>query len=639
MMFNPAFSYALQYFDGLMGSFAPVVQQLAMLMALMTIAWQGFQVAFGTMEVRKYATGIIIKLVIFWLVIWAYPGICAGCKTFALWIGQHGNTEVAASAIAAFNSRINELSEDNESLGALLNGDKDNAVYKASEGRDGKISINWKDFLFTDMAGAISTRGGTGMSNAEKKRAKDKMQENEDTIKGLEKLTENGNFDLALPVTDSHGNAKTVDDGNGNPQTVYHQGMLSLDSVFKVTLLTMNMLMDREFDRDVMLSSQSDEYDMIYEKAYEDAKKSNKDASDNDRKTIAAKNADAAWRAQVALGKVNLSLTNIPFKALLRYALVFICSIFAIIVTCICLIQYSMHMVEYTIVTGFSVLLVPLLLFDGLKDYAMKIVAMLFHETVKLAMVVMMMYYNIALYGNMAQTIMGNKGATSFGLVEFAYIVFSSIMGLALISNAPKLASTVVTGQPQMSMGEFVAAAGSIAGGAMVGVTAAKAGTSVATGVPRSINTSRRAYAEARAGGMNGVQAFMSGAGNAAMSAGNTLLGAFGRQRSYGMGAGSTYHRGGEKGSGNVGKTVLQEESRVMASEQVEKRGMDRMAAAASSMNPVDKHHAAGFEHSADRFQAGTYDAIEKSGGMSVRDAMKEAGMEHKGPKEQEIKV
>ncbi len=105
------------------------------------------------------------------------------------------------------------------------------------------------------------------------------------------------------------------------------------------------------------------------------------------------------------------------------------------------------------------------------------------------------------------------------------------------------------------------------------------------------------------------------------------------------MGAGSTYHMGGEKGAGNLGKAVLQEESRVAASERVEKRSMDRMASDASSMNPADKKHSASFEHSADRFQAGTYDAIEKSGGMSVRDAMKAAGMEHKGPKEQEIKV
>lgn len=185
----------------------------------------------------------------------------------------------------------------------------------------------------------------------------------------------------------------------------------------------------------------------------------------------------------------------------------------------------------------------------------------------------------------------------------------------------------------------FSAAAGAIAGGAAVGMTAAKVGASVATGVPRSINTGRRAYQEARAGGANAFGALMSGTGNAAMSAAGTLMGGFSRQRSYGMGAGQTTHFGGETGKGNIGKGVLQEEGRIAASEQVEKRSMNRMAAEASSINPTDKSHAAHFKHSTDRDQGNAYDAVEKSGGMSIRDAMKEAGMKHKGPEEMNVKV
>lgn len=77
----------------------------------------------------------------------------------------------------------------------------------------------------------------------------------------------------------------------------------------------------------------------------------------------------------------------------------------------------------------------------------------------------------------------------------------------------------------------------------------------------------------------------------------------------------------------------------VAASEQVEKRSMNRMAAEASSINPTDKSHAAHFEHSTDRDQGNAYDAVEKSGGMSIRAAMKEAGIKHKGPEEMDVKV
>ena len=122
-------------------------------------------------------------------------------------------------------------------------------------------------------------------------------------------------------------------------------------------------------------------------------------------------------------------------------------------------------------------------------------------------------------------------------------------------------------------------------------------------------------------------------------SAAGTLMGSLGRQRSFGMGPGQTTHFGGESGTGNVGKSVLQEEGRIAASEQVEKRSMNRMAAEASSMNPTDKAHAAHFEHSTDRDQGTAHDAVEKSGGMGIREAMKEAGMKHKGPEEMDVKV
>lgn len=109
-----------------------------------------------------------------------------------------------------------------------------------------------------------------------------------------------------------------------------------------------------------------------------------------------------------------------------------------------------------------------LLYFDGLKDYAMKIIAMLFAECVKLAVLVMMMYYNLGLYGAMCKTVISQQDK-AFGLPEMSFVIFSSIMGFALIANAPKLASTIVSGQPQMSMGEFVGAACAIGGGAFLG--------------------------------------------------------------------------------------------------------------------------------------------------------------------------
>ena len=49
---------------GLMGTFFPTVWRLAMVMALLGVAWSGVQIAFGTMEVRKGAVGLVLRYAI-----------------------------------------------------------------------------------------------------------------------------------------------------------------------------------------------------------------------------------------------------------------------------------------------------------------------------------------------------------------------------------------------------------------------------------------------------------------------------------------------------------------------------------------------------------------------------------------------
>ena len=68
MSFDPTFTYALDYFDGLMGTIFPTVRKLAMLMAVLNMAWSGIQIAFGTMEARKATIGLIMRFALFFLV-------------------------------------------------------------------------------------------------------------------------------------------------------------------------------------------------------------------------------------------------------------------------------------------------------------------------------------------------------------------------------------------------------------------------------------------------------------------------------------------------------------------------------------------------------------------------------------------
>ena len=107
----------------------------------------------------------------------------------------------------------------------------------------------------------------------------------------------------------------------------------------------------------------------------------------------------------------------------------------------------------------------------------------------------------------------------------FCYVVFTILLTFALCSNAPKLATALLTGQPQMSMGEFVQSAAAIAGGAKFAQAAA---TRTVGAGKAAIGNATRAAANrlgdvaAMAGGAR------AGASLAGASGGNKTLGAIG---------------------------------------------------------------------------------------------------------------
>ncbi|MBP5464077.1 MAG: hypothetical protein J6Y13_02750, partial [Treponema sp.] len=180
-----------------MESFTPLVMKIAYAMAVLSIVWQGIQLCFGTLETRKFAASMIMKPFIFLLVLSLYPLTCAFLKDFALSIGQNGNKETAEAAIAMFNSRLEELGKDQQSLDDLINGNKDSAVYQASAGRDGDFKADWRSIaeatikalglsawdlkewekVVKKLRQSVSMHAGTGMSEAEIARAKAKQQE------------------------------------------------------------------------------------------------------------------------------------------------------------------------------------------------------------------------------------------------------------------------------------------------------------------------------------------------------------------------------------------------------------------------------------------------------------------------------
>ncbi|MBQ3801580.1 MAG: type IV secretion system protein [Treponema sp.] len=519
MSFDPTFTYALDYFDGLMGTFFPTVWRLAMVMALLGIAWSGVQIAFGTMEVRKGAVGIITKLALFWVVLACYPMFCVGIRTFAFKLGQLGGSETSNNVVDMVSKHITKLDGEINRLEKIktgnANGDSTvqavlDTYYKGIIGIDkGKLSKDKDDIL-------------------EEINAKKELKEQLDAIlpKGADgkrylRLELVGKKPAQSSTSSSDSSTSSAsDDKESLTSYNFREGLMSLDTVFKLALLSAQIMKEKEWQHDVLRASMDIQNGQIIGFGEGDKK-----LDENVQKS--GGNLEDALVAAESVGKVGMTISSVPMKPFLRYIEVCACSIFLIVLTIVCLIQYAMQMVEYSIVTGFSIILIPLMLFEGTKDYAMKIIAMLFAEAVKLAMLVLMMYYNIGLFGAICQTVTSQQGK-AFGLPEMSFVVFSAILGFALVSNAPKLASTIVTGQPQMSMGEFVGAAGAM-GGAIGAAGAASAmaatrGVGGAVGLGKGVAAGVSAAKDMRAAGGGMARSFASGLkSGVARSSGNVL--------------------------------------------------------------------------------------------------------------------
>ena len=123
-----------------------------------------------------------------------------------------------------------------------------------------------------------------------------------------------------------------------------------------------------------------------------------------------------------------------------------------------CIIQYIMGICEYTIISVVGIILIPFLLFDGTKDIPQKLISTILNQAVKLAMITMMMTFTIYVQTTLSIRLLSNSG--NFNLSVMAYFLFSLLLCYILCAHAPQLAQALLSGQPQLSMGEFVRSAG-----------------------------------------------------------------------------------------------------------------------------------------------------------------------------------
>ena len=171
--------------------------------------------------------------------------------------------------------------------------------------------------------------------------------------------------------------------------------------------------------------------------------------------------------------------TKFQVKRIGTYIMAGVCCVCIVFSVAFALIQYVMCILEFTIVQGIGAGFIPFYLFDGTKDIPKKLVPVFTGFAIKILVMVICLIFVINMYLNFAaeqiSPTSGNMGWPTFG-----ECIFICLISFILTSNAPKIAMTLLTGQPQLSMGEFVQAAGAFMGGAMAAKNLGKTAVSPA---------------------------------------------------------------------------------------------------------------------------------------------------------------
>ena len=215
--------------------------------------------------------------------------------------------------------------------------------------------------------------------------------------------------------------------------------------------------------------------------------------------------------------KMTATIAHVPtmIMTMLCCIVLIACCIFA-------LIQYVMTILEYTIVMGIGAFFIPFILFDGTKDLPKKLVPVFTGFFIKMIVMTICLFFVFYLFIQETVDIMAENGGMNW--VSFSTICFTSLIALVLTQNAPKIAMTLLTGQPQLSMGEFVQAVGSaVVGGKLL----AKEASATAHATKEGARNIAQGYVDTR-GGFSKVRA----AGKAASQSTKELGGTDSQARS-----------------------------------------------------------------------------------------------------------
>ncbi|UTY23464.1 type IV secretion system protein [Treponema denticola] len=430
----------MDYFSGVFFYFFNVANKLAVIVALAGIVINCIKLWFGAIAVRKMAISTILNFMLFLGAVGLY-NIAVGtiAKTATIWGSEAGGGKavVQQNLVALMEQCEHDLkvaktieNMSPEQAQSYIAQRKLNITQKGlGSGRSEK-----KNSPFTD--GIVDKNGPEEyMNNVNLYRTTEQniaaAQANINALKAVLSPTKikdkNGNlidtYFLDVMIHDTKG-------GGTN--------FISPASFFKVSILLAKLLWQREANYLTVKVGQ---------------------AQDEENKKW------FNWKPSLIVAFQAMSFDDFG-----NIILTFICCIAIVFAAIFVLMQYCMAIFEYAIVTSICIAFIPFILANETKAIAKKILPVFWGLAIKLLILTICMWFALYQYIYLAAGQMGEDSAVDLGV--FAYIMFTIILSFVVTQNGPQIAMTILTGQPQLSMGELVAAGATVAGGAAFAASA-----------------------------------------------------------------------------------------------------------------------------------------------------------------------
>ena len=437
----------IDYFANTGVYFISIARTIGTILGLIAIIWTCLKIAFGFMETQKGVIGMIAKMLFFIFIINAYPMLCSRLKSFSSGMGTAASgatVELVIGRLQEFLTKMDQIvKEQDEAIAgevlAELSEDR-KAIAAADIWNQGTPSTYQPERLLDDR---VFEEEVNRVTEARRNQHDSSQKRTLEAIRSvLAPVDKDGNEVEDLSLADRYvlKNIYLNAEIDGvNVGSAY----LSPNAMLRIALLTAQIMWEKEW------TSVEAEWQENFE--------------DN--------NGITKWATKTK------GLMDFPVRRIWDMFLTFISMLAIVLAMIFSCIQYVACIVEFTIVVSVGSVCLPFILMEEFKDVAAKVMPSLLGQAAKLVMITLCMWFGIFAFLDMALTTIG-EGA-GFNLTTFAYVFFVIILAWALTQFAPKLAVALMTGQPQLSMGEMVGAMGTAMS---MGAAAAHAASPVVKG-------------------------------------------------------------------------------------------------------------------------------------------------------------